>query len=337
MGAVHNLQQNLLGMKLRPIPVRNLAILEHALSDIFSFNNGAFELTIPAETPIHKNLISKLAKNGVKQLYIFEEDLVQLNHLIKEKMIKITRSLSIGDFEKNTKTQITLMSLHLNNLYQNPFNDENLDVQYKCTSNLAKLLIENKNLGSYLYAQLKKQNHHFIISQPILSSLLLLGYLKHLAVFQNSEMENLFITSMMKDLGISFVPQDKLNKSNLSTEEKKLFSLHPESSKSILSGRVPLSRNYLSIIENHHHFNPQITQIISNIYTQEHVPSNLVGFETLVVAMMDILVAMTEGRPYRAKCSLFESLDLIKKLMIKEYPHEFKTLVIYLRQFFSNF
>jgi hypothetical protein len=337
MGALSNLQQNLLGMKLRPIPVRNLALMEVALSDLFRFQNGIFELTIAAQTPIHKGIIASLAKNGVTQLFINEDDLFRLNDLIKEKMVKVTRSLSVGDFEQNAKKQLTLMSLHLDNLYQNPLNDENLDIQFKSTTNLAKFLIDNKNLNPNLYQQLKKQNHHFIIAQPILSSLLLLGYLKHLAVYQDREIENLFITSMMKDIGMSFVPTDKYNKSHLSQQEKLMFSHHPESSKSILEGRVPLARNYLSIIENHHHFNKQISQILTNNFTQDSAPSDLVGFETLVVAVMDILVAMTEGRPYREKASLFESLELIKKLMIKEYPHEFKTLVIYLRQFFSNF
>jgi response regulator RpfG family c-di-GMP phosphodiesterase len=252
-------------------------------------------------------------------------------------MVKITRSLSVGDFEKNAKKQLALMSLHLSNLYENPLHDENLDVQFKSTTNLAKFLIDNKGLNPNLYQQLKKQNHHFVIAQPMLLSLLLLGYLKHLAIYQDREIENLFITSMMKDIGMSFVPNDKFNKFNLSTQEKEMFSHHPESSKSILEGRVPLSRNYLSIIENHHHFNTQISQILTNNFAQAKSSTDLVGFETLIVAVMDIIVAMTEGRPYRNKSSIFESLDLIKHIMLKEYPHEFKTLVIYLKQFFTNY
>jgi HD-GYP domain-containing protein (c-di-GMP phosphodiesterase class II) len=56
----------------------------------------------------------------------------------------------------------------------------------------------------------------------------------------------------------------------------------------------------------------------------------------MVVAVFDILVAMTSDRPYRKGMSLYQSLELIKKIMADDYPQEFKALVVFLKQFYKN-
>jgi HD-GYP domain-containing protein (c-di-GMP phosphodiesterase class II) len=60
------------------------------------------------------------------------------------------------------------------------------------------------------------------------------------------------------------------------------------------------------------------------------------GIESTLVAVFDILVAMTNDRPYRKGLSLYQSLEVIKKMMADEYPQEFKALVVFLKQFFKN-
>jgi HD-GYP domain-containing protein (c-di-GMP phosphodiesterase class II) len=45
---------------------------------------------------------------------------------------------------------------------------------------------------------------------------------------------------------------------------------------------------------------------------------------------------MTNDRPYRRGQSLYQSLELIKKMMADDYPQEFKALVVFLKQFFKN-
>jgi len=65
-------------------------------------------------------------------------------------------------------------------------------------------------------------------------------------------------------------------------------------------------------------------------------PDIIFGLESTLVSVFDILVAMTTDRPYRKGLSLFQSLELIKKMMADDYPQEFKALVIFLKQFYKN-
>jgi len=60
------------------------------------------------------------------------------------------------------------------------------------------------------------------------------------------------------------------------------------------------------------------------------------GFETMIVSVMDIIAAMITERPYRPSVPIFESLELIKVLIIDEFPHEFRIIVGYFRNFFQD-
>jgi HD-GYP domain-containing protein (c-di-GMP phosphodiesterase class II) len=45
---------------------------------------------------------------------------------------------------------------------------------------------------------------------------------------------------------------------------------------------------------------------------------------------------MTTERPYRKAMTSFKALELLKKVLSDEYPQEFKTLVFFLKNFFSK-
>jgi HD-GYP domain-containing protein (c-di-GMP phosphodiesterase class II) len=336
MGAVDNLKQNLLAMKLRPIDLREVLLMEHALGDLYHYENGLYSLIIPSTHAISRDLIKKLHQSNIKKLYIDEADLKKINEEIESKLILNSRSLSMGDVEKKLTKQVTLLSFNLNQNYRNPFNDDSLELQIKAVQNTSAVLMNNLNLTPTLYQQIKKQKQHFLIAQPLLSSLLVVGYLDFLKVYQDKDIQQLFLTSFIKDIGMSFIPEDQLEKKELNSSEKKLFRSHAKKSKSILTGRIQLPRNLLDIIENHHILNDKIAAIYSNHQLRMLPDQEIIGFETMAIAIIDILVAMTEDRPYREAISLFDSLELIKQLMQKDYPHEFKALVIYLKTFFAK-
>ena len=60
------------------------------------------------------------------------------------------------------------------------------------------------------------------------------------------------------------------------------------------------------------------------------------GLESTLVAVADVIVAMTSQRPYRQGLTVYQSLELVRKMIADEYPQEFRALVVYLRQFFRN-
>jgi HD-GYP domain-containing protein (c-di-GMP phosphodiesterase class II) len=170
----------------------------------------------------------------------------------------------------------------------------------------------------------------------MLSSLLLLSFLQATHLFHDKEMENLFMTSYLKDIGLALIPTDKYDQKSLSTKEQALFADHADFSFDLLEGRIPLSKNYLHIIKHHHFLNDRLKDFLVKGKSRGQDPDMILGLESTLIAVFDMLVAMTNDRPYRRSLSLFQSLELIKKIMADDYPQEFKALVVFLKQFFKN-
>ncbi|MBL7663991.1 MAG: hypothetical protein JNM93_02570 [Bacteriovoracaceae bacterium] len=333
--SINILKQNLLAMQLREVTFKDLLLLDMPLDDVYTFNDNQFFVIISEATPITRELIKSLLNEGVKTVFIKQKDLDVINNKLKNELLRVTRGLSVGNAKENGVKQINYLSKNMAELYKDPLNDENLKTQFQCTTNLSKLLIEHRSFMPEFYTELQKQSHHFTISQPMMASLLLMGFLQQFRLFHEKDIEMIFMTSYFKDIGMSFVPEEKLEKKGLDIFDRKIIGKHAENSLSILEGRVPFSRNHLNIIKNHHYLNERIKAIYKN---ENFEPSDkmLIGLETTIVAVMDVLVAMISDRPYRNGQTLFQSLELIKKIMADDYPLEYKALVNYLRYFFTK-
>lgn len=328
-------EQHKLGLRLRSILVGELYLARKLKHPVYIFKNGIFYPVINEGSVPSKEQINTLIKNSHREVYIYPEDVQEIKKNLETALVKVTRSLSVGDPLENGTRDLKLLSLNLGGLYDNPHNDELLMLQYQSTQNLSKFLLENKKFQSQFYQNLLKENFHFTLSQPMLSSLLLLSFLQSIHLFHDKEVENLFLASYLKDIGIAMIPDEKYDLKTLTSRDQELFANHADFSFELLEGRVPLSKNYLTIIKHHHFLNDKLKDLI-NKEKPKSEPEIIFGLESTLVSVFDILVAMTSNRPYRRGMSLYQSLELIKKMMADEYPQEFKALVIFLRQFYKN-
>ena len=326
-----------LALKLKPILVGELYLARKLMHPVYIHKDGMFLPVIPEGSVPSKDQINGLIKGQYKEVYVFADDLSEIKGNLETALIKITRSLSVGDPMENGTKDLKLLSLNLSGLYQNPHNDELLMLQFQSSQNLSKFLMENKKHQPYLFQNLMRENFHFTLSQPMLSSVLLLSFLQAIHLFHDKEIENLFLTSYLKDIGISMIPDMKYDLKTLTPRDKELFANHADFSFDLLEGRVPLSKNYLNIIKHHHFLNDRMKgMVVGKERKFDADPEMIMGIESTLVAVFDILVAMTNERPYRKGQSLFQSLEVIKKMMADDYPQEFKALVIFLKQFFKN-
>jgi HD-GYP domain-containing protein (c-di-GMP phosphodiesterase class II) len=325
-----------LALKLKPILVGELYLVRKLRHPVYIFKDGLFTNVIAEGSVPAKDQINALIKNLHKEVYVYREDLEQIKKNLETALIKVTRSLSVGDALENGNKDLKLLSLSLGNLYQNPHNDELLMLQFQTTQNLTKFLMDNRKHQPYFFHGLAKENFHFTIGQPMLSSMLLLAFLQSIHLFHDKEVENLFLTSYLKDIGISLIPDMKYDIKSLATKDKDLFANHADFSFDLLEGRIPLSKNYLNIIKHHHFLNDRMKGIGDKEYKGNTDNEMIMGLESTLVAVFDILIAMTNDRPYRRGLSLYQSLEVIKKMMADEYPQEFKALVVFLKQFFKN-
>jgi hypothetical protein len=325
-----------LGLKLKPILVGELYLARKLQHPVYIHHEGIFTTVIQEGSTPSKDQITKLIKNFHKEVYVYRADLDQIKKNLETALIKITRSLSVGDPLENGNKDLKLLSLNLSGLYQNPHSDELLMLQFQSSQNLTKFLMENKKHQSFFFHGLAKENFHFTVSQPMLSSILLLSFLQSIHLFHDKEVENLFLASYLKDIGISMIPDFKYDLKSLTPKDKDLFASHADFSFDLLEGRIPLSKNYLNIIKHHHFLNDRLKGLGDKDRKPNTENEMIMGIESTLVAVFDILVAMTNDRPYRRGLSLYQSLEVIKKMMADEYPQEFKALVVFLKQFFKN-
>ena len=160
--------------------------------------------------------------------------------------------------------------------------------------------------------------------------------MKYSQLYSDSEIENLFITSYFKDIGMSSIPAEKYDRDELTDKEKALLSGHAAHSVQILKGRLPLSPNHLNIILHHHSFSLLTNDLHLDLKQKEREGELIAGFETMLVTVMDVISAMITGRPFRPPTKLFESLDLIKILIADQYPQEFRLIVSFFKSFFFD-
>jgi HD-GYP domain-containing protein (c-di-GMP phosphodiesterase class II) len=327
MPAIDILLHNSLALELKEVFIGQLVLVQDLLKPGFCYHNSHFQIGIKANEEINPTRIKDYIQLYGPKIFISKMDFERLENKLNERLIKLTRSLSIGEPLVNSTKQVQLLSLNMANLYLDPLNELKLVSQFKNSANLALFLINNKEIQKSLFNEIKKQKHHFTISQPLLSSVFLISFLQYLNIFSEKELQGLFLTSYFKDLGISFAPQDVLNKEKLNSFEKNTFTQHPLNTLAILEGKVGLSKSHLNIIKNHH--------FLSHRQKGENEGTQIYGIETTLIATADILIAMMSERPYRQSVKLFNALEEIKGLIADDYPQEFKALITYIRYFFT--
>lgn len=327
---------NQLSLQLVPISIRELLFISNCPCDIYGLKEGLFHRTLRKGVFTNKPLLRELIAKGQIHLFVKRKERHLIIDSVQKNLLQITRSLSVGNPADKGKQVINLLTINMGYLYSDPTNDTYLKLQHQCAKNLAYFLINRINLLETLQKDYIKQKHHFIYAQPMIASLFLLGLMKYSQLYSDQEIEELFITSYFKDIGMCSIPTEKYDADNLNDEEKKLLSQHATHSVQILKGRIPIPPNHLTIIQNHHTFSLLNNDLSLNFTKGEGEDEMIAGFETMLVTVMDVISAMITGRPFRKPTKIFEALDLIKILIADQYPQEFRLVVSYFKSFFFD-
>jgi response regulator RpfG family c-di-GMP phosphodiesterase len=327
------LEQNSLSFKLTSIAFREVFFIAESPCDIYAQIDGLFDVVIYKKSEINNQLLKEILERKISNLFVMDQDRLLLRAAQQDNLRNVTRSLSIGDPLTKARLQANLLTLNLAYLYEDPTNDSLLTLQVQSAKNLATFLYSKPQIHEELYRGFINQGHHYIYAQPFLSTLFTMGVLKNSQLYTDKDIELFFLTSYLKDIGMSAIPVEKYNEENLTESDKKLLASHPHLSVKILKGRVPLPPNHIKIIENHH-----IYSTLTKRYQLAHKddPNAIYGFETMIISVMDTVAAMITDRPFRKRESLFKSLDIIRLLISEQYPQEFKLIVVYFKNFFKN-
>ncbi len=315
---------------------RELLVLEFPEDDIYVFRKNQFAIIFNHHQKITKEDVKNLIVDGITTVFVSVEDNERIEENLLDRLRHNARSLSVGGSPlKNSLQHVSLMTMNMQNLYDSPLNDEILKLLYQSSGNLVGFANEHKKIVNKLFHKMQIEPFHYSRLQPMLSSVMLLGFLHYLKTFSSREIENLFVTSYLKDLGMCYVQKDSLDKEELDQHDKRALKVHPYNTLLLIENRLPINKSQLEIITHHHFLNDKIAQVRSgDKLTLED--DMAYGLETYLVAVFDVITAMISERPYRKPVSIFECLDLIRAIMAERYPLEFKALVHYLKNFFKE-
>jgi len=339
--------QNTNQVKMIQISIRDFLGLPAIPCDIYGLINGEFKIIIMKSSSGNNVNIKRIVLEGHTSFFAYEDEHKLLIDAQVQNLVTNTRSLSIGDTLGKASNQLNLLSTTLRYLYNCPSNDELLKIQVQSVKNLAKFLISNPKIIGPLIENYLGNGHHYVLAQPMVSSIFLVGILKRSALFSDREIENLFgilkrsalfsdreienlfITSYFKDIGMSTIPERLLFQKELSEEDITILMEHAKQSEQILKGRVGITNTYMDIIKNHH-----THSLLGANIDKEQITIH--GLETVIISILDIISAMTNERPYRKATPLFDALNLVKPLMADNYTHEYRMIVNFFKNLFDK-
>ena len=314
---------------LSPLSVQELLTFKEAPCSIYGLNNKEYNVLIKKNEPLKTELLKNLIRQGHLSFFVLSKEKSSVIKHNQKMLLETSRALSSGASLKKSLACFNFLAINMGHLHADPQNDDLLTSEYQSAKNLAPFLMNNLSLHGEIYQNFINQRHPFILSATIISSLFVVGIAKTSCQFSDKDIEHLFVTSILKDIGMSCLPLEKYNSENLSKEDQALFSRHAKHSVETIKGRVPLKEQHLNIIQ-HHHILGLSPLRKSNTATQ----GLIIGFETFLIGITDIIGGIIVERPFRKGIPLAESLSIIKNLIADKYPQEFKIVVSYFKKFF---
>ncbi len=322
------------GLNLVPVSIQQLLVLERPKGQIFISTNGTYKAIFEAESIIKPVELEQLYKKGHTQFFVTEDDFNQIKSLMFQRLQETTRKLSVGDALESGSNYLNTLLQNLSILYEDYHNQNLLSLIYQTVPSFTIYLQANKKIISDLYKNISSARAHYLFKQPIQSSLFLTAFITQYNIFSPRETQDLFLISVLKDLGMCFLPREAWDKKELDAYQQEALNKHTLNSVQLLKDRIPIHHSGLHIIEHHHFHNDTVRKFLKEQKIEQD-QSLVHGIETTITALSDVVTAMHSPRPYRKPYSV----DVIKKithLILKEhYAEEDKMLIKFIDHFFD--
>ena len=325
-----------LGLTLTPVSFQQLLLLPKCHTNVYTFHEGTYITVFEQDQKISGKIISNWKQKGVFQFFVGKLDQRKIVEAAYKNFQDVTRQLSIGHpLEKGTEYLVQLADL-LNLLYDDYQNEELLRLVFHTSQSFYHYLEQNANLIRLHYGTIQRMPVSFYFKQPILSSLFMIGFLLEYQIVGSRENVDLFSVSLLKDLGMCLVPRDSWNKKILDQTDRLCLEKHSAHSVMLLREHLPLNKSQLHIIEHHHFQNELVRKIINDSKSHDNSKEVIQGFETMIVAISDLIAAMYSERPYRPKYSGDVVQKVVKALAESNYQAESKMLLTFIKNFYSE-
>lgn len=301
------------------VSLKEILFFTHSPCNFFTEKN-LFTPCISQGQKISKNFFVQLASQKNLDLLWRKDDSNNFNLFIKKEIIEICKKFSHGSPIHNGLRLLNLCLLHQKSVYKDPFNKETLQEYHQITKLISEVFNNSQKYIPEIFQKFTKIDHYYLHSQPIKATLIFSHLLEESKVFEKKFNQSLFITSLLKDIGMSLVDKNVLDSKTLGEKQKLEIHNHSHFSYLLCKDGLHLSTTQLNLIKHHHDIKSE---------------KILFGPELIFLHFSDVLSAMISDRPYRPKNSLYKALELIKISTPASNKEEFKFLVNFSTKFFS--
>ena len=233
------------------IPIQDLLYLRVAPFDLFTQGN-LNNPTLKIGQRLDRSTIESLMKSGNFTLLFNLSEADQLKTSYKKDIIEICKKFSHGNPSINIIKLCCLFISHQKLVYKNPFDRTLLQQHWSLLKIISEVINTNQQYLPKVFKTLSNLTFHYLTLQPLLSTIVYFGLLSFSRVFDQKFNQELFIASLLKDIGMSLVPEEILSSSRLTKEEKEKIDEHANFSYILCEQNLHLSTTQLNLIKHHH-------------------------------------------------------------------------------------
>lgn len=242
-----------------------------------------------------------------------------------EELIELTDQ-AMYQSKRNGRNRVTLATPISETSWQeiaiNTFIDilskHNIPVEKDVTKELCAKLKENEqNTNLYLVADMLTKLYNPLHEDgSVKKKVLIASSLAKRFDLSKEEIDNLKIAILMYDIGNLLIPQEILQKTTpLSEEEKTFIKEHPIIAARDILKPISVVQDIIPIIEKHH-------ENWDGSGYPNKLSRNEIPMSSQIILIIDSYFALTETRPYRAKMSEKDALNIIKQDADKKWNAE---------------
>lgn len=254
-----------------------------------------------------------LMEQGIKTLYVTEEDLHSYYGYVQQTVAKVMASESTPVQEKSQIIYQATSSL-MQHLFERPESPLLLRSNQKMVEHTVQFLASDmrllRSLASMFVLDYSLYHHSVNVATISIGTALALGYR------QDRELEHLGCGFLFHDIGKNRVPERILRKPGaLSPAEMIEMSQHPHYGVLLMRQNETIQPAALDIIQHHH-------EKITGRGYPDRLTGNEITMPVRISTVADIFDALTSNRSYKKALTGFEALQLMRDKMKQELDDE---------------
>jgi HD-GYP domain-containing protein (c-di-GMP phosphodiesterase class II) len=262
----------------------------------------------------------ELIENGVKTLYVTDEDAGQYYDYVDRTVGQVLASDTVTPEEKSLVLYETSQSL-IKSSFEQPESPLIMSANKKVVAHTVSTITAEPKMLRTMVSMFSFD--YSLYSHCVHVSVLGTGLALETGSWSEDEVRNLALGFLLHDIGKCRVSPEILRKPGmLSPFEARQMERHPELGVDLMSQHQTLHPAVMEVIRTHH-------ERLDGSGYPRHLPSSSIPLESRICSVADVFDAFTSHRSYKPAMTGFEALKTILAKMTSELDDEIVHLLVH--------